>query len=212
MNNLGCIIIHSEGYINRKKYVDKLNLFFKEIPVTIIPGVITDKLIYNPLNNKILSKGETGCALAHLNALKLAIDNNYDYIFIFEDDVEIIENDYSVLYNWLKNLPEYDICLITYVNSFQGTGHDGRIHKDKIINNVNYTTCPFGTQAYFCRKEIIHLLYNTQMKLLNENKIHIADGLHIHCKKPTGDYLNIITNVDKNKFFKHANEISLVKH
>jgi hypothetical protein len=114
--------------------------------------------------------------------------------------------------NWIDNLPENDICLIGNVGIFNGIGHDGRIHKTIAINDCIYTSCPMGTQAYFINKEIIYLLYNTQMKELKKNKIFIADGLHIHCKKSDTEYLKIITPINNSRFINTGKEISMIKY
>lgn len=205
---IGAIVIHSSKYSKRTKYVDSLKKFFNgtEVIFNIIEGVFCDNIINDARfkENKPLSKGQIGCSLAHMNALKTAIDMDFDYVFIFEDDVEVIVDNYITLKKWLDKLPNnYDLCLITNVGTYQGIGHDGRNHVNKRYNDIMYTSCPFGTQAYYANKQIIQLLYNTQVNALKENKIHIADGLHIHCEKEPNIFLNIVTPTNINRFFKH---------
>lgn len=209
----GCIVIDS-NHIHRKKYITNLKKFFSNTNVIFkkINGIFTDKILYDArfTENVSLRRGEIGCALAHIDALKTAIDMDLDYAFIFEDDVEITVERYDILKEWLDNLPEYDICLVTNIGSFEGIGHDGRIHKNTIINDCKYTTCPFGSQAYYISRKIIHLLYETQINLIKQNKIYISDGLPIHCEKAPSIYLDNITPVNNERFFKHANEESVI--
>lgn len=212
---IGCIVIFSNGYSNRQKYVSNLEKFFANTNVIfkVINGIITDKPMYDARfhEKKQLSKGQIGCALAHFNAVKLAKKLDLDYVFIFEDDVEIIAENYDVVQQWLDNLPKNDICLITNVGSFEGVGHDGRIHSNTLINDSVYMTCPFGAQVYYISKPIINLFYETQLNMIiKHNKIHISDGLPIYCEKENGEFLDIITPQDKDRFFKHSDEVSII--
>ena len=212
---IGAVVIHAATYTARKKYVQALAIFFANTDVhfKVIDGVITDRVLYDArykTTQMPLTKGQIGCALAHLKALETAIEMDLDYVFIFEDDVEIIAENYSVLKEWLDNLPPHDICLVTNVGSHQGLGHDGRLHTNTNIGaDLIQPTCPFGTQAYYISKPIIKLLYTTQLQAMQENKIYIADGLTIHCEKNHQHthqpikYLNILTPQNPDKFFKH---------
>ena len=214
----GCLIINS-GYPERQDYVKKIEQFFKGTNIIYkqLDGVFTDQILYDARfldDNRPLTRGQIGCALAHVNALKTAIDMDFDYVYIFEDDVEITNNtSYELLQNWLEQLPNHDVCLITNCGTFQGIGHDGRLHKNTHAISANthapanmYTTCPFGTQSYYISKNIIKLLYETQMNMINKNRIFIADGLHIHCEKNPNEYLTIVTPVNNATFFKPSPE------
>ena len=214
--NIGTIIIYSNKHTERKVYVDNIINFFKDTPVTchIIEGIFTNKEYYDAregLDNNKLSKGQIGCSLAHMNAMKLALDLNYDYVFIFEDDV-IINKDcnYNKLNNWINNLPKFDICLITNVGHRNGYG---RIHKNTYINNnLMYVSCPFGTMAYYISKNILKNLYDNQVTNIKNNKIHIADALFIHYEKEKNKYLDIITPQNKLLFFYEARFDENKKH
>jgi GR25 family glycosyltransferase involved in LPS biosynthesis len=157
------------------------------VEIKIIDGVITDDIIYDARfeENISLTKGQIGCSLSHINALKLALDMNVDYAFIFEDDVEIVVDTYKTLKNWLDNLPKnYDLCLLTTIGIFVDLGHDGRLHKNIVENGVRYVSCPFGTQAYYASKNIINILYDTQINMLKKtNYILLTDYISIVKKK-----------------------------
>jgi GR25 family glycosyltransferase involved in LPS biosynthesis len=209
---IGAIIIDSK-YPDRQKYINNIEAFFKNTEVSVIKvdGIFTDKVLYDARfdDNRMLTRGEIGCALAHVNALKTAMDMEFDYVFIFEDDVDVYAKDYYELKIWLDNLSEYDLCLVTNVGTFEGIGHDGRTHKNTYIRDYMYVTCPFGTQCYYANKNIIKLLYETQLNYINNNKIHIADGLHIHCEKNKDEFLNIITPQNSYQFFHAGNTVSI---
>ena len=213
MSKIGAFVIHCASYTERKKNVDTLEHFFENTDVSfiVIDGVITNKRLCDARfnDNRLLSKGQTGCSLAHLNALQKAIDMDLEYVFIFEDDLDICVDNYSILKQWLDNLPhDIDMCLLTNVGTYQGTntgnGVDNRTHRNICIGDIVYTTCPFGTQAYYIKKNIIKLLYDTQMRYMEKDKIYIADSLHIHCQKEPDVYLKIVTPVHTDRFFKHS--------
>jgi GR25 family glycosyltransferase involved in LPS biosynthesis len=206
----GAIIIHSSKYTKRKVYVDGLVNFFKgsDVEVNIIEGVFTDDIYYDArkfLHDKQISRGSIGNSLAQLNALKLAIEKNYDYIYIFEDDVSVSVSSYLDLKNWINNISvSYDVLLMTNVGGYVGIGHDGHEHyKIKVSDDLHKGSCLFGTMAYYINKETAKILYETQKKEIDRQRIFIADGLHIHCEKDSGVFLNVITPIDTNKFFIH---------
>ena len=71
---IGCIIINS-NYPDRQHYVKNVENFFSgtDVQCRQISGVFTDEVIYDARfeDNRPLSKGQIGCALAHVNALHL---------------------------------------------------------------------------------------------------------------------------------------------
>lgn len=217
MTKIGAIIIHSSSYTNRAKYVDRLKTFFAdtEVECKVIDGVITDRILYDARfeENRALTKGQIGCAIAHTNALKTALDMDVDYAFIFEDDV-VCHDSYTQVKKWLDNLPpDYELCLIMNVGSYQGIGHDGRIHTNTVIDDIQYVTCPYGTQAYFANKQTIQLLYETQINCIEQSKIYIADSLFIHCeKKESKEFLKIVTPVKTSRFFTSGYEPSIIEN
>ena len=82
---IGAIIIDSK-YPDRQKYINNIEAFFKNTEVSVIKvdGIFTDKVSYDARfdDNRMLTRGEIGCALAHVNALKTAMDMEFDYVFI----------------------------------------------------------------------------------------------------------------------------------
>jgi glycosyl transferase family 25 len=57
------------------------------------------------INNTELTAGEISCLLSHLSLWKKAIDENLDYIAIFEDDIYLGDraNEFLTDRNWVKN-------------------------------------------------------------------------------------------------------------
>jgi GR25 family glycosyltransferase involved in LPS biosynthesis len=207
---IGAVIIHSSKYTKRKIYVDRLIDFFKntEVEVNIIEGVFTDDIYYDArhlLHNNKISRGSIGNSLAQLNALKLSLEKNYDYVYIFEDDVRIEVPSYIELKKWINTISvSYDVLLLTNVGDYTGKGHDGRDHyKVKVSDDLYQGSCLFGTMAYYINKDTTKILYETQQKEIDKQRIFIADGLHIHCEKESGLFLNTITPIDTNRFFIH---------
>lgn len=216
---IGAIIIHSSQYTKRRVYVDGLINFFKdtEVEVNVIEGVFTDNVYYDArhnLHHNKIGKGSVGCSLANLNAYKLAIEKNYDFVYIFEDDVRITVSSYSELQNWINNITiPYDILLITNVGYHVGLGHDGRKHYRDIVREDLYKgSCFFGTMAYYLNKDIIKLLHYTQKTEVDNKKIYIADGLIIHCEKSPGVFLDTITPINEKRFFSNAEQESISNH
>ena len=202
---IGCIIIHTAECTERKKYVDNLVSFFKDhIEVTVIPGVITDKVLYNAKYDKTpLLKGEAGCALAHFNAYKEAIDKNYDYCFFFEDYTDIVCENYGILTDIIKNAPICDVFLLTHVFCF---GYNTRIN-----DTFQYSTKPFGTQGYYISNDIIKKFYEEQMFLLKKDKIYIADWIYTNYTHKDGSSLKLLTTCNKEYLFKHTDVKSLIR-
>lgn len=211
---IGAIIIHSTKYESRRPYVDGLIHFFKDtdVEVNVIEGVFTDQVYYDArkfMHTNRLSKGQIGASLAHMNAYKLGLEKGYDAMFIFEDDV-IINKSYTELKIWIDNLPmKYDILLLTNIGIFEGIGHDGRQHhKVAISKDVYSISCAFGSMAYYISGSVAQHLHDTQNREMNRGCLFLADGLPIHCEKRSDVFLNIITPIDAERFFKH-NEFEL---
>lgn len=56
-----------------------------------------------------MSHGEIGCLLSHLNILKHCKDNNISNVLIFEDDVEFDDNLNQLFFQYVEELPEWDL-------------------------------------------------------------------------------------------------------
>ncbi|MFA9500105.1 glycosyltransferase family 25 protein [Mannheimia sp. E30BD] len=87
------------------------------------PSEIMDKaiseLIPELAKNQTLTNGEKGCLLSHLALWKKCIDDNLDYIAIFEDDV-LLSNDISTFLNRLNGVDDFakNLPLILKLETF----------------------------------------------------------------------------------------------
>lgn len=82
--------------------------------------------IYPKLNRNLL-KGEIACSIAHLNAYKHAVENNYENIMVLEDDCQFIDNFISIFDSLFSNCPK------NYDAIFLGSCC-GLVHPDKPAN------------------------------------------------------------------------------
>ena len=120
--------------INLKSREDRLKQCKSELDKHGIDYIIFDAIKGSGPVGKIRLPGLVGCLLSHVEILKKAASENLNNVFIFEDDVRIINNNYFELKECLDNLPPNDIFLLTNCGFHQGIGHDGRIHKNTYIN------------------------------------------------------------------------------
>ncbi|UNU73143.1 glycosyltransferase family 25 protein [Moraxella nasovis] len=108
------------------------------------------------LNKTDLSSGEIGCLLSHLCLWQKAIDNNWDNITIFEDDVYLGENSAVFLntYDWLPK--NFDAIKLETVLTPVHLSNPTKIHDRKLCT---LNTFHYGTGAYVISKQcIIELL------------------------------------------------------
>lgn len=67
---------------------------------------------FNAIRDK---KGYIGCSKSHLECLKIARDNQYPNVIIFEDDFQftIDKNEFNYLLNYILNI-DYDVFMLSY--------------------------------------------------------------------------------------------------
>lgn len=93
--------------------------FFDAITPDLI-GSTCQKLGIDLINNQRLSQGEKACFLSHLSLWQKMIDENLDYLAIFEDDVCLGEHaDLFLTLDWLKNFD----CDIIKLETWQELVH-----------------------------------------------------------------------------------------
>lgn len=128
-------------------------------------------------------RGEIGCGLSHIKALKEAKDNNYDNIVILEDDFEIITNTalFKKKLNYFYNkYMDYNICLLA-----------GNIIKAKKIDNFIFEALDVQTTSgYIINKRffntLIENLETATEKLLKGERKEIA-AIDVWWKKLQGE-------------------------
>lgn len=94
-------------YINLEHRTDRNKSLLKEL----------SKInILNPqrFNAIKMENGAIGCTLSHIKCLEIAINNNYEYVMICEDDIEILNPTLFVenINQFLNSKIEWDVVLI----------------------------------------------------------------------------------------------------
>jgi len=113
--------------------------------------------------------GSLGCCYSHLNVLKLAKENNYKNILIFEDDfIFLTDKDKfeSSLNNFFNLNIEYDVLMLSYqllqhnVTPYEGllSVKEAQTASGYIVNNHYY--------------DVLINLYENSFKLLAETNHH----------------------------------------
>lgn len=112
--SLNSYVISLKNQSERRKHIqrifDEINLkfeFYDAIDQTHINKVLEKYSI--KLTASHLSKGEVACYISHFCLWKLVVDNELDYVAVFEDDIYLAK-DASVLLKELNWLPrEFDV-------------------------------------------------------------------------------------------------------
>ena len=94
-------------YINLEHRKDRNDSILKEL----------NKInVHNPQRFNAIQKenGAIGCSLSHIKCLELAIKNNYEYVLICEDDIEILNPSLFVenVNQFLNSKMDWDVLLI----------------------------------------------------------------------------------------------------
>lgn len=181
MNNY---VISLPNAIDRRKHIENefkshnLNFeFFDAVQPSTELNNLIEKYIPN-LKNSSLTDGEKGCLISHLSIWKKCIENNYDYVNIFEDDIRLSSDSEKFIKNsdWLtKNFDTNKAMIIKYetykmpvkLNEHNSLRVDGR----KI---AKLESSHWGTAGYLITqkmaKQLLNFFYN-----LDENSIMPID-------------------------------------
>lgn len=155
-------------------------------------------------NNKVMTKGEFGCAWSHLNLLKKLINepknSNVKYYLVLEDDVTLVKP-LDELHDLLQHIPEdADLChlAVSNWNPFKRKNKVNKYFYDCKIEYFNKTT------AYLISKKGAKQILNYYPNSIN---IPIDDLFNtIFCINPYFKFY-----VPYEHFFKeHENNISLI--
>lgn len=127
--------------------------FFDAITPEQINGLSQKFNLY--INNSALTKGELGCLFSHLSLWQKMIDENINYIAIFEDDVHLGENIPQFLnsHDWIKS--EYKLIKL---EKFYDTLILGQKHQvmDRKICKLKQSN--LGTAGYIIQKDMAKAL------------------------------------------------------
>ncbi len=94
-------------YINLEKRQDRNINVLTELNKLNIKNITR----FNAIQNK---NGAIGCTLSHIKCLELAIQNNYDYVFICEDDIQIVDTNLFTIniQKFLNSDIEWDVVIV----------------------------------------------------------------------------------------------------
>jgi len=94
-------------YINLERRKDRNESVLKELSKIEITNPIR-------LNAIEMKNGAIGCSLSHIKCIETAINNNYDYVMICEDDIEILNPEIFLenINKFLNSDIDWDVVLI----------------------------------------------------------------------------------------------------
>jgi GR25 family glycosyltransferase involved in LPS biosynthesis len=166
-------------YINLKKDVARnesiLKQFrefnitnFKRIEGTVLETV-PDHYYWRNFNERFLNEkyilGSLGCRHSHLKIMDDALDNNYNQILIFEDDIVFTQDPNKLLANNINNLSSWDMIYFggdiepEYRNQIV-CAHAYALNR-KLIEETRYMAAASGMEIdNFYAKIIFHMSYN----------------------------------------------------
>lgn len=122
------------------------------------------------LANKHPKGGRYGCFDSHINVIKDAYNNNYNYILIFEDDIKIGKyynnNLINKSINFMKNNNNWDIFYLGYYPFSYN-------YKYNIIENNIIKSNPFGGHAYCLNKQSIKFILENYHDIIGKQHFDI---------------------------------------
>ena len=149
-------------YINLDKREDRKKEILGELAKMGVPANKIQRVsgVYIPKN------GHKGCVQSHILCLKLAQMNNWPAVAIFEDDAQIVPDDFKArLSGALAELPEnWDVLMLA--TAFK---KDKKLEDKKYINKLDFATT---SSAYIIREhyypKLIALFEFINMMMTNE--------------------------------------------
>jgi GR25 family glycosyltransferase involved in LPS biosynthesis len=187
-SNIKTYIIHIKGNEEREKFlnleISKLRNNNIEIFDAISPDNYKQRLTLNeinyffPLMDKInLKITEKCCSFSHVKIIQDAIKNNYDYIYILEDDFRILPS-YERKINFIEsNNLDFDML---YMGGWMDKSHFTTINKENGLVRPN-ELC--GTHAYILNKKFYKTIIDTFY-----NSPHAADAFYHRYIMTVPDY------------------------
>jgi GR25 family glycosyltransferase involved in LPS biosynthesis len=159
VDKIYCINLQKDKF--RRNYIikimEKYNINFELI---IVPLLTTNE--YEIINNKKkLSYGETGCYISHMYCYKDAIDNDYNKIIIFEDDI-ILQKYFHESFERIKDLGNIDLILLG-CSDYHFRSFNCRLVKNNMYTPDKSSKFIGGTHAIFYSKTIISTIYNYRL-------------------------------------------------
>lgn len=156
---------------------------------------------YDSVNG--LKPGELGCLLSHLNILKECQKNNIENVLITEDDVEFCDDFNFKFFEYIKELPKWDIL---YLGANHGLCNPYENNPPiKLTEHVYKVLHAYSTHAYAVNKSCYQYLIDHISKSTNSLDVmysKIQKNLEVYVFRPhlawqSEGYSDILeTNVD----------------
>lgn len=229
------IVISLKNATDRREHI--INEFSKqgidfEFFDAITPDLLDEtyqKLNLNLKENQRLSNGEKGCFLSHVYLWQKMIDEDIEYLAIFEDDVYLGENAHLFLMNidWLKDI-DFDIIKLETMNSLIHLSKNTTfIHQQRKLyqlKSVHTGTCGYIINKKCVIKLIAWLKSYPSKQLLPIDHIifeYLLPQLVVYQINPaltiqaenyqTGKLISGLEQGRKDKIFIHSNDTLLEK-
>ncbi|HIQ36005.1 MULTISPECIES: glycosyltransferase family 25 protein [Acinetobacter] len=123
------------------------------------------------ISNCHLSQGELGCLFSHVLLWKKAIDDNIDYVAIFEDDIYLGEraNDFLLNSQWIKD--RWEILKLEKNSKFNYLSINNKltIENGRVISKL--LNANFGTAGYILSNKAAKSLFNYVKELASVDHI-----------------------------------------
>lgn len=148
-----------------------------------------------------LTYGALGCALSHYTLYKECLDNNYESIVIFEDDVAYFRENFeeNLLKAYELDFNEFDILYLSYYKHFQGkSSYNSNIIPKNLNKDINFVINPVVLPAFGC---YAMLITNRGAKTLVENMFPITLQIDTEINSHIKDKKIKALSFDKNIVF-----------
>ena len=203
MNNLNDYFerIYCINLAKRSERWESVKKQFLNNNITAIRYEAIDGNKYDSVNG--LKPGELGCLLSHLNILKECQKNNIENLLITEDDVQFCEDFNFKFFEYIKELPKWDMLYLganhALCNPYESNP------PIKVTEHVYRVIHAYSTHAYAVNKSCYQYLIDHISNLTNPLDVmysKIQKNLEVYIFRPhlawqSEGYSDILeTNVD----------------
>jgi len=208
-SNVGYYMIHLKRAKERLPVIEKLENDL-QIQLTNFEGVDGVELLKTGFPTSCATTpgstrgpGDIGCTVSHYKLCCLALENNYDYIVIFEDDTILnkslieLENFLHISKIYLKSVGEdFDLFLL---------GHGGCVEFDIrtyfLLKSFKFN----GTHAIILNKKTMKALKEKYEEIVSKGLITAIDTLYSDTVKQNN--LNIFGDIQGGTFFEQNQKL-----
>ena len=185
MNNLNDYFerIYCINLAKRSERWESVKKQFLNNNITAIRYEAIDGNKYDSVNG--LKPGELGCLLSHLNILKECQKNNIENVLITEDDVQFCEDFNFKFFEYIKELPKWDMLYLganhALCNPYESNP------PIKVTEHVYRVIHAYSTHAYAVNKSCYQYLIDHISNLTNPLDVmysKIQKNLEVYIFRP----------------------------